>query len=88
MSVWELIASGFLKHVFGMDQVNVYSTDTSKPVIPNYEEEIEIDIGGNKRDQSSVSKGLSRYGPWGYLMLGMLLCGGALLLCGLWGKFC
>lgn len=30
---------------------------------------------------------LSKYGPWGYLMLGMLLCGGALLICGLWGTF-
>lgn len=35
----------------------------------------------------SVTRGLSRYGPWGYLMLGMLLCGGALLICGLWGNF-
>ena len=30
--------------------------------------------------------GLSKYGPWGYLFLGMLICGGALLICGLWGK--
>ncbi|XP_017838695.1 uncharacterized protein LOC108596960 [Drosophila busckii] len=29
---------------------------------------------------------LSKYGPWGYLMLGMLLCGGALLICGLWAS--
>lgn len=38
------------------------------------------------KDRASLTRGLSRYGPWGYLMLGMLLCGGALLLCGLWGK--
>lgn len=35
--------------------------------------------------RTSLTRGLSRYGPWGYLMLGMLLCGGALLICGLWG---
>lgn len=41
-----------------------------------------------KRDsRPSLTRGLSRYGPWGYLMLGMLLCGGALLICGLWGNF-
>lgn len=34
----------------------------------------------------NVTRGLSRYGPWGYLMLGMLLCGAALLVCGLWGN--
>lgn len=36
----------------------------------------------------SFTRGLSRYGPWGYLMLGMLLCGGALLVCGLWECCC
>lgn len=36
--------------------------------------------------RKNFSRGLSKYGPWGYLMLGMLLCGGALLICGLWGK--
>lgn len=35
--------------------------------------------------RTSLTRDLSRYGPWGYLMLGMLLCGGALLICGLWG---
>lgn len=34
----------------------------------------------------TLTRGLSKYGPWGYLILGMLLCGGALLLCVLWGK--
>lgn len=37
--------------------------------------------------RSGLNSDLSKYGPWGYLMLGMLLCGGALLICGLWGKF-
>uniref|UniRef100_A0A182HNV3 Uncharacterized protein n=2 Tax=Anopheles arabiensis TaxID=7173 RepID=A0A182HNV3_ANOAR len=32
--------------------------------------------------------GLSKYGPWGYLFLGMLICGGALLICGLWECCC
>lgn len=34
----------------------------------------------------TLSRSLSKYGPWGYLILGMLLCGGALLVCVLWGK--
>lgn len=38
------------------------------------------------KERTSLTRGLSRYGPWGYLMLGMLLCGGALLMCGLWGE--
>lgn len=39
------------------------------------------------KQHKSTLTGLSKYGPWGYLFLGMLLCGGALLVCGLWGKF-
>lgn len=39
-----------------------------------------------KRYRVTLTRGLSKYGPWGYLILGMLLCGGALLLCVLWGK--
>lgn len=35
----------------------------------------------------TLTRGLSKYGPWGYLILGMLLCGGALLLCVLWGMY-
>lgn len=27
---------------------------------------------------------LAHYSPWGYLMLGMLICGAILMLCGLW----
>ncbi|XP_075166015.1 uncharacterized protein LOC142238293 [Haematobia irritans] len=36
--------------------------------------------------RSGLNSDLSKYGPWGYLMLGMLLCGGALLICGLWAS--
>uniref|UniRef100_A0A182SA22 Uncharacterized protein n=1 Tax=Anopheles maculatus TaxID=74869 RepID=A0A182SA22_9DIPT len=40
-----------------------------------------------KKQRSSLT-GLSKYGPWGYLFLGMLICGGALLICGLWECCC
>lgn len=40
----------------------------------------------NPRQKSTLTRGLARYGPWGYLMLGMLVCGAALLICGLWGN--
>lgn len=31
---------------------------------------------------------LKHYGPWGYLMLGMLICGTVLMFCGLWECCC
>lgn len=37
--------------------------------------------------QRKSQRGLSKYGPWGYLILGMLLCGGTLLLCVMWGMY-
>ncbi|XP_052860662.1 uncharacterized protein LOC128267782 [Anopheles cruzii] len=40
-----------------------------------------------KKHRNSLT-GLSKYGPWGYLFLGMLICGGALLICGLWECCC
>lgn len=36
----------------------------------------------------TISSILNQYGPWGYLMLGMLICGGILLLCGMWECCC
>lgn len=49
---------------------------------------ITSELDTKRENRPSLTRGLSRYGPWGYLMLGMLLCGGALLICGLWGNFC
>ncbi|XP_067631536.1 uncharacterized protein [Eurosta solidaginis] len=45
-------------------------------------------FGHHRRNstRSGLNSDLSKYGPWGYLMLGMLLCGGALLICGLWAS--
>lgn len=45
-----------------------------------------MDTSTSKQYSQTLSRGLSKYGPWGYLILGMLLCGGALLVCVLWGK--
>lgn len=32
-----------------------------------------------------IFSGLSQYGPWGFLLIGVLICGVMLLICGLWG---
>lgn len=40
------------------------------------------------KKQRTTLTGLSKYGPWGYLFLGMLICGSALLICGLWECCC
>nr|CAD7459228.1 unnamed protein product [Timema tahoe] len=38
--------------------------------------------------EDTLPEALSRYGPWGYLMLGTLICGALLMLCGLWECCC
>lgn len=53
----------------------------TNPRVTTHTTEVNI----KKEHRASLTRGLSRYGPWGYLMLGMLLCGAALLVCGLWG---
>ncbi|KRT81643.1 hypothetical protein AMK59_6268 [Oryctes borbonicus] len=35
----------------------------------------------------SLSVALSHYGPWGYILLGMLICGTVLMFCGVWECF-
>ncbi|XP_037941936.1 uncharacterized protein LOC119674851 [Teleopsis dalmanni] len=47
-----------------------------------------VGTGHHRRNSTrlGLNSDLSKYGPWGYLMLGMLLCGGALLICGLWAS--
>ncbi|XP_037945171.1 uncharacterized protein LOC119677757 isoform X1 [Teleopsis dalmanni] len=49
-----------------------------------------VGTGHHRRNSTrlGLNSDLSKYGPWGYLMLGMLLCGGALLICGLWVCCC
>ena len=47
---------------------------------------VNVETTTKRHRNNSLTRGLSRYGPWGYLIFGMLLCGGALLLCVLWGK--
>lgn len=37
---------------------------------------------------TTLPAALAHYGPWGYLMLGMLICGAVLMLCGLWECCC
>lgn len=49
---------------------------------------VETVIDRSSSIRKNFAKGLSQYGSWGYLMLGMLLCGGALLVCGLWECCC
>ena len=37
-----------------------------------------------KTPRRTKSNNLSRYGSWGYMMLGMLMCSVVLLMCGVW----
>lgn len=39
-------------------------------------------------EDPTLPAALAHYGPWGYLMLGMLICGAILMLCGLWECCC
>lgn len=38
-------------------------------------------------NMESLSVALSHYGPWGYILLGMLICGTVLMFCGVWECF-
>lgn len=42
----------------------------------------------NPASEPSLPAALAHYGPWGYLMFGMLICGAILMLCGLWECCC
>lgn len=61
--------------------------DRSRPGTSTGSSSPEVQRTKEARERTSLTRGLSRYGPWGYLMLGMLLCGGALLMCGMWGWY-
>lgn len=78
MNIWHHLSLGFLKNMFGVSDKTQIRHTVQVPITPTIEPPTR---------QHNVTRGLSRYGPWGYLMLGMLLCGASLLFCGLWGKF-
>lgn len=74
------------KAFFYTDSTEVPSKEDS--TVSSEEKRIEVIETQTKtttKQHKSTLTGLSKYGPWGYLFLGMLLCGGALLVCGLWG---
>lgn len=83
MNIWQHLSLNFLKNILGKGE----DPDSSRPVmmIPTMATPRPEPIP--PRQRSSLTRGLARYGPWGYLMLGMLICGAALLVCGLWGKY-
>lgn len=64
------------------------SEDTTEVVRDKKLDVIEVQTKTPTKAHKSTLTGLSKYGPWGYLFLGMLLCGGALLICGLWECCC
>lgn len=47
-----------------------------------------FDDDAGKMPAESLPNVLNHYGPWGYLMLGMLICGTVLMFCGLWECCC
>jgi hypothetical protein len=84
-----------IKDFFTHDVVATTMPSTSRPIVKTrvidiekhvevYEKDVNHPVG--KKSHKGALTGLSKYGPWGYLFLGMLLCGGALLVCGLWGE--
>ncbi|KAF2901974.1 hypothetical protein ILUMI_04210 [Ignelater luminosus] len=67
------------------------NTVTENPNLPYFSRKYENRITSTSQPEhhhhdsgDSVSAALAHYGPWGYLMLGMLICGTVLMFCGLW----
>lgn len=101
MTIWQQLSLGFLKNMFGMNEVQPPQPQPQPPFnhhhnyhyggpafgFPPPTLEPPVRPPPPPPSSPSVTRGLAKYGPWGYLMLGMLLCGAALLICGLWGEF-
>lgn len=101
LSIWQQISKEFFNKLYLTETETTTPskslTTNKKPNTDNTDDDDDDD--GASTDENSMkstnskhyrtialSRGLSKYGPWGYLILGMLLCGGALLVCVLWGK--
>lgn len=77
-----------IKNLFVQEKEQEDSSHPNRTTLIDETISTEVEIDFKKNHRTSLTRGLSRYGPWGYLMLGMLLCGGALLICGLWECCC
>jgi hypothetical protein len=93
LNIWEHFSLGILRNIFRGDEttpqpewVQIEKTSTSPDPLEG--ESSEEDKPKDDLPNTQYTRGLSKYGPWGYLMLGMLICGGALLICGLWECCC
>lgn len=58
--------------------MNIFVSATKKPEVLNE----------THSATESISAMLNKYGPWGYLMMGLLICGTVLFFCGLWECCC
>ncbi|KAK6625496.1 hypothetical protein RUM43_005795 [Polyplax serrata] len=85
---WEFLALEFPKKFTSKDNLgHLKKTETSSSTEKST---ILWSDDGNlhARDSESLPDVLKHYGPWGYLMLGMLICGTVLMFCGLWECCC
>src|SRR5690349_23123982 len=64
------------------NDVNERATINNQPKTKSTESPEVRFIKTPRRNQRNNN--LSRYGSWGYMMLGMLLCSVVLLMCGIW----
>lgn len=84
MSFWREISEELLRSLFRSDKGKTHrppKVDPKSTVANNKETDEEL-VG-----KGTLTRGLSKYGPWGYLMMGMFISGIALITCGLWGKY-
>lgn len=94
---WERIATDFLKKITGktkpgslipalQKENNKWTGNWKSTEAPSLNTNIIADLGNTNSTSNDTS--FAQYGPWGYLMLGMLICGTVLTFCGLWECCC
>lgn len=82
MNLWQQLSLNWLKDILrGTSEHDIHEN----VVMPLYTT-TERTGSPNSRQKSTLTRGLAKYGPWCYLIMGMLVCAAALLVCGLWGK--
>ncbi|KAI4461305.1 hypothetical protein MML48_5g00012012 [Holotrichia oblita] len=98
---WPILLKEFKKSRMNDNILNLLKSQTTKsPIVHQLWQELtynqRIDVSTimpsttheiPSSNIESLSVALSHYGPWGYILLGMLICGTVLMFCGVWECF-
>ncbi|XP_026461606.1 uncharacterized protein LOC113363326 isoform X2 [Ctenocephalides felis] len=89
-NTWDMITLAILRRLASARPAPIEHVPPKDFAVPSKTEKESNEASGVDKTvkEYQIFSGLSQYGPWGFLLIGVLICGVMLLICGLWECYC